>query len=117
MLVGRVDVVLAGHDHFYQKIRPQQGIQHIVSGGAGRLRSGVETSHPEVESAALRFHFLHIELTAENLTYQAVDRDGAVFDSRTLPKVLKAKATSRESEGPPAIVSPASQLGPPHAGH
>ena len=31
-LVGRVDLFLAGHEHFYQKIRPQKGIDHIISG-------------------------------------------------------------------------------------
>ena len=35
-----VDVVFSGHDHFYERIKPQKGIYYFVSGGAGKLTSG-----------------------------------------------------------------------------
>ena len=33
-----VDVVFTGHDHFYERLKPQQGIHYFVSGGGGKLR-------------------------------------------------------------------------------
>ena len=39
---GDVDVVLTGHEHFYERIHPQHGISYFMSGGAGSLRK--ETS-------------------------------------------------------------------------
>ena len=35
-----VSVVFAGHDHFYERIKPQQGIVHFVVGSGGQLRRG-----------------------------------------------------------------------------
>jgi hypothetical protein len=29
-----------GHEHFYQRIKPQNGISYFVSGAAGSLRAG-----------------------------------------------------------------------------
>ena len=35
-----VSVVLNGHDHFYERIKPQHGVYYFVSGSAGQLRKG-----------------------------------------------------------------------------
>src|SRR5687767_11506504 len=35
-----VDVVFSGHEHFYERIKPQKGIYYFTSGGAGKLREG-----------------------------------------------------------------------------
>ena len=35
-----VDVVFSGHDHVYERRKPQRGIYYIVSGGDGPLRRG-----------------------------------------------------------------------------
>ena len=35
-----VAMVLAGHDHFYERIKPQQGIHYFVIGGSAKLRAG-----------------------------------------------------------------------------
>jgi 3',5'-cyclic AMP phosphodiesterase CpdA len=32
-----VSVVFTGHDHFYERIKPQKGIAHFVVGSAGKL--------------------------------------------------------------------------------
>ena len=35
-----VNVVFSGHDHVYERIKPQKGIYYFVSGAAGQLRQG-----------------------------------------------------------------------------
>ncbi len=35
-----VSVVLNGHDHFYERIKPQKGISYFVVGSGGKLREG-----------------------------------------------------------------------------
>src|ERR671927_30295 len=35
-----VNVVLAGHEHFYERIKPQKGIYYFISGAGGQLRNG-----------------------------------------------------------------------------
>ena len=36
-----VNVVYSGHDHIYERIKPQKGIYYFVSGSAGQLRKAV----------------------------------------------------------------------------
>ena len=85
-IAGRIDAVFAGHEHFYQKIRPQKGVHHVISGAAGKVRRGVDTRHPDVESAAERHHFLNVELSRNEMSYQAVAASGEVIDSRIMKK-------------------------------
>jgi len=35
-----VSVVLTGHDHFYERVKPQKGITYFVTGSGGQLRKG-----------------------------------------------------------------------------
>ena len=39
-LANNVSVVLTGHDHFYERVKPQNGITYFVAGSGGKLRSG-----------------------------------------------------------------------------
>ena len=38
-----MDVVFAGHEHFYERIKPQKGIYYFTNGGAGEA-ARAETS-------------------------------------------------------------------------
>src|SRR3990172_9139287 len=42
-----VNVVFAGHDHFYERVRPQKGIYYFTSSSAGQFRRG-EIRHTEM---------------------------------------------------------------------
>ena len=86
LIKGRIDLVLAGHDHFYQKIRPQQGIHHVVSGAGGKLRKGAKTEHPDVEKTVVQRHFLSVEITLEKIAYDAVAESGEIIDRREIVK-------------------------------
>src|SRR6185369_696999 len=35
-----VKVAFSGHDHIYQRVTPQQGVQYFVSGAGGKIREG-----------------------------------------------------------------------------
>ncbi len=81
-----VNAVLAGHDHFYERIKPQNGIYHFVSGAGGRLRKGgVRSGSPLTAKAFDRdFHFVLFEITGDELHFQAVSRLGQRVDSGVL---------------------------------
>jgi len=88
LIVGRIDLVLTGHDHFYQRIKPQAGILYVVSGAAGKLRPGVDFTHPNVAKAASRRHFLNVEVTSERLSFEAVAANGEIIDQHEILKTL-----------------------------
>jgi len=82
-----VDVVFAGHEHVYERIKPQQGIYHFTVGGAAKLRKGDTRPEPIIDA---RFDkdrsFLLVEIAGDSLFFQAVSRKGAVVDQGALPR-------------------------------
>lgn len=102
-LVGRVDVVLSGHEHFYQKIRPQHGVHYFISGGAGKLRRGAAKRHPEVEFAAEVLHFMDFEVSPTELKYSAISDKGVQIHSGAIPKQRPALPTTAGRTQPSAL--------------
>ena len=78
-----VDVVLTGHDHVYERIKPQKGIYYFVSGAGGQLRSGdVSDASPLTEKSYDRdMHFMLFEVAGDQMYFQAISRTGETIDS------------------------------------
>ncbi|MCC7418213.1 MAG: metallophosphoesterase [Acidobacteria bacterium] len=77
-----VDVVFAGHDHVYERIKPQKGIYYFVSGGAAKLRKGdIEASALTAKAFDTGNHFMLVELAGGVLSFEAISDTGAVVDS------------------------------------
>ena len=78
-----ITVVFAGHDHFYERIKPQHGIVHFVVGSGGQLRRG--NIDPRSGLTALGFDrdqaFLAAEIDGDEMFFNAISRTGAVVDS------------------------------------
>ena len=83
-----VSVVLTGHEHFYERIEPQKGILHFISGGGGKLRPGDIRKHPQTAKGFdSDLHFLMIEIDGDDLFFQAVSRTGKTVDSGRFRRV------------------------------
>jgi hypothetical protein len=77
-----VNVVFSGHDHVYERIRPQKGIAYFVSGAAGQLRKGdMERSELTAASFDQDQSFMLVEVAGSEMFFQSVSRTGQVVDS------------------------------------
>jgi acid phosphatase type 7 len=76
----RVQLVLAGHDHDYERIHPQQGVQHIVTGGGGVGTRPVGASSFTAFSEDV-IHFVYADVRVDELVLHAIDANGTEFDS------------------------------------
>ena len=78
-----VSVVMTGHDHTYERTKPQQGIVHFVAGSAGKLRRGdLNRRSPFFEAGYDQdLAFLACEIQGDNMFFQAITRTGAIVDS------------------------------------
>ena len=79
----RVNVVLTGHDHIYERVKPQKGIHYFVSGAGGKLRTGDlrEASSLTAKAYDRDMHFMLFEVTGDEMHFQAISRTGATIDS------------------------------------
>ena len=78
-----VSAVFSGHDHVYERIKPQKGgIVYWVSGGGGSLRKGdVRATDLTAKAFDTDYHFMIVEITGDDLYFQAISRLGATVDS------------------------------------
>ena len=85
-----VDVVFSGHDHVYERVRPQKGITYFVSGAAGQLRKG--NMRPQAETAAYFDQdqsFMLAEVSGSDLYYEAISRTGKTVDSGVIHRAAR----------------------------
>ena len=76
-----MQVVLAGHDHIYQRFHPQGGIVYFVCGSSGKLRRG--NARPDSRVAAVEDRqrvFMLWDATVEELRFRAINEQGQAFD-------------------------------------
>ncbi len=79
----QVDLVLAGHEHQYERTKPISGTTYIVSGGGGgRLTGGTPELYTEVHRSV--HHYLTLQITHDALRVRAIDIEGKTFDEVTL---------------------------------
>jgi 3',5'-cyclic AMP phosphodiesterase CpdA len=81
-----VTAVFSGHDHIYERTKPQQGVQYFVCGIGGKLRTGnLDRRSPFLEVGNdQEIGFMFVEVTAAELRFQAISGAGRVFDSGTI---------------------------------
>lgn len=77
-----VSLVLTGHEHFYERIKPQKGIHYFISGAGGKLRPGdVKPSRFTEKSFDKDMHFILFEVVDDQIHFQAISRAGQTIDS------------------------------------
>jgi DNA repair exonuclease SbcCD nuclease subunit len=82
-----VDVVLAGHEHFYERIKPQKGVYYFISGGAGKLRRGDIRRDALFEKGFdTGYHFMLMEIAGDELHFQAISDASQTVDSGVITR-------------------------------
>lgn len=77
-----VDLVLAGHDHHYERTLPIDGVTYVVSGGGAKLRSVGRSPFTAVAASVLQY--LHVNIVGDRLVGHCVQPDGRLVDTFTL---------------------------------
>jgi 3',5'-cyclic AMP phosphodiesterase CpdA len=74
---------IAGHDHFYERTKPQMGVQYFIAGAGGKLRRGnIDWRSPLLAAGDDRSNtFMYFEVTRDQIGFWAVDVTGRIADS------------------------------------
>jgi hypothetical protein len=82
LLKYQVRVVFSGHEHFYERIKPQKGVYYFISGAGGKLRAGgVQSSNLTAKSFDQDMSFMLLEIVDDAMHFQVISRTGKTIDS------------------------------------
>ncbi|MEO7650674.1 MAG: metallophosphoesterase, partial [Bryobacteraceae bacterium] len=77
-----VRVVFSGHEHVYERFKPQGGIYYFIVGSSGQLRPhDLKRSPITAKGFDLDQAFLLAEIAGEQLHFQVISRTGKTVDS------------------------------------
>ena len=111
----KVDLVMAGHDHLYER-GDANGLRYIVSGGGGApLYREYRGDKATLKFEAV-YHFVKIDVAADGLTSTAIRHDGSVIESCRLtaagwgcgatPAAAASAALTGAGPAPPTTPNP-----------
>jgi len=85
-----VNVVYSGHDHIYERLKPQKGILYFVSGAGGELRKGdIEPSAQMAAGFDQDQSFMLNEISGDELHFQVISRTGQTVDTGTIHRAQR----------------------------
>ena len=85
-----VEVVFAGHEHVYERVKPQNGIHYFTEGASGSLRKG-NLSKTDLTAAGYDQDrsFMLVEIAGDELYFQTISRVGLTVDSGVIRRAAK----------------------------
>jgi len=78
-----VSVVLNGHDHFYERLKPQKDIAYFVVGSGGQLRKGNIDQGTGLTAKGFDtdLAFMAAEIAGDEMYFNVISRVGQTVDS------------------------------------
>ena len=85
-----VEVVFAGHEHVYERVKPQNGIYYFTEGASGELRKG-NLRKTDLTAAGYDQDrsFMLVEIAGDELYFQTISRVGLTVDSGVIRRAAK----------------------------
>lgn len=80
-----VNVVLSGHEHMYERINPQNGINYFVVGNSGKLKTAdIKSDTMKAAGFDSDQSFMLVEVAGDQFYFDTVSRTGQTVDSGVL---------------------------------
>jgi 3',5'-cyclic AMP phosphodiesterase CpdA len=77
-----VNVVIMGHEHFYERLKPQKGVAYFILGSSAKLRKG------DLRKSALTaygndsdYAFMLVEIDGDDMHFQTISDKGVTLDA------------------------------------
>jgi predicted phosphodiesterase len=108
-----VDVVFTGHDHFYERCKPQKGIYYFVCGAGGSLRKGDIDRRTGLTEVGFDtdYSFMLVEIDGRDMHFQAISRTGQTVDAGVIHQAA-GRGVEAASPAPPGEPVPAAPVPP-----
>ena len=82
-----VDVAFMGHEHFYERLKPQKGINYFIIGSSSKLRKGDlrKTAMTAYGNDSV-YTFMLVEIDGDSMHFQTISDAGATLDSGVITR-------------------------------
>jgi len=82
-----VNAVFSGHEHVYERIKPENNIYYFVLGNSGKLMAhDFGEARERVKGFDTDQSFMLVEIAGDKLYFQTISRSGETIDSGELPR-------------------------------
>ncbi len=82
-----VDVVFSGHEHFYERLKPQKGIAYFTIGNSAKLRKGdILKTDMTAKGWDRGYGFMLMEISDDLLHFQMIGESGQTIDAGSVPR-------------------------------
>jgi hypothetical protein len=90
-----VNVVFTGHEHFYERIKPQQGITYFIAGSSAKLRRGdIEQGPLTAKGFDQGYTFMLVEIVGDRLHFETISDKGQLVDSGVIDRAAARTRTT-----------------------
>lgn len=88
----KVDFVLNGHSHCYQR-GELNGVKYVISGGAGasRLDKKRHSKSPNIDTEIYKNQYVRFDVKGDTVIYTAIDMEGKIIDMVETVKIVPTK--------------------------
>lgn len=85
-----INVVFAGHEHFYERLKPQNGIYYFTAGGSAKLRSGdIRKTAMTAAGFDTDNSYMLVEIDGDQMHFQTLSRTGERVDQGSFTRQPK----------------------------
>ena len=96
-----VNVAFTGHEHFYERIKPQKGVAYFIIGSSSKLRKGdLQKSSLTVYGNDSSYAFMLVEIVGDELFFQTIDDKGTTIDTGSIRRVGDVQPNQNQTAQP-----------------
>jgi hypothetical protein len=97
-----VNVVFSGHEHAYERIKPEDNIYYFIQGSSGQLFAHDFRRHDVMERGYDRDRtFMLVEISGDQLYFQTISRTGETVDAGELARQTPAQRAGKAAREAP----------------
>jgi hypothetical protein len=96
-----VNVAFMGHEHFYERVKPQKGVAYFIIGSSAKLRKGdLQKSALTLFGNDTDYTFMLAEIVGDELYFQTINDKGVTLDAGSIKRVGKVEGTPNTTTQP-----------------
>jgi 3',5'-cyclic AMP phosphodiesterase CpdA len=96
-----VNVAFMGHEHFYERLKPQKGVAYFIIGSSAKLRKGdLRKTEMTAYGNDSDYAFMLVEIDGDEMYYQAINEKGTTLDAGSVRRTGNVEPTRQVTAQP-----------------